>query len=337
MKAIGFYTKGPIDRPDALVDLDIPEPVPGPRDLLVRIKAVSVNPVDTKVRANSAPAAGTARVLGYDAAGVVEAVGSDVTLFQPGDEVFYAGDITRPGTNAELHAVDERIVGRKPTSLDWAAAAALPLTAITAWEALFDRLDVNRPVPGAHAILIIGAAGGVGSIAVQLAKAQTGLPVIATASRPETQAWVRSLGADHVIDHRKPLADQVADLNIGAPGFVFSTTHTAEHLPEIVTLIAPQGRLALIDDPKNFDIVSLKTKVISAHWEFMFARSMFQTADMQAQHTLLNEVARLVDEGRIKSTVTDRRSPINAATLRDVHALIESETARGKIVIEGWE
>lgn len=336
MKAVGFYTKGPIDRPDALVDIDLPAPVPGPRDLLVRVKAVSVNPVDTKVRARSDPPAGTARVLGFDAAGVVEAIGPEVKLFEPGDAVFYAGDITRPGTNAELHAVDERIVGRKPASLDWTAAAALPLTAITAWETLFDRLDVARPVPGAHALLIIGAAGGVGSIAVQLAKALTDLPVIATAARPETQDWVRSLGADHVIDHRKPLASQVAAAGVGAPGFVFSTTHTGEHLPEIVQLIAPQGRLALIDDPQSFDIMPLKTKAISAHWEFMFARSMFQTADMQAQHALLNDVAKLVDAGRITSTVTDRLSPINAANLRTVHALIESGRARGKIVLEGW-
>lgn len=336
MKAVGFYMKGPIDRPDALVDIDVPAPQPGPRDLLVRVKAVSVNPVDTKVRVRADPPAGTARILGFDASGVVEAIGPQVTLFKPGDEVFYAGDITRPGTNAELHAVDERIVGRKPTSLDWAAAAALPLTALTAWEALFDRLDINRPVPGARAILIIGAAGGVGSIAVQLVKALTDLPVIASASRLETQEWVRGLGADHVIDHRKPLAEQVAGLDAGAPGFVFSTTHTGEHLSEIVTLIAPQGRLALIDDPQAFDIMPLKTKAISAHWEFMFARSMFQTADMEAQHTLLNDVARLVDDGRVTSTVTERRSPICAATLREVHALIESGRARGKIVLEGW-
>ncbi len=337
MKAVGFYAKGEIDRADALVDLELPVPVAGPRDLIVRIKAVSVNPVDTKVRASSTHPAGTARILGYDAAGVVEAVGPEVTLFQPGDEVFYAGDITRPGTNAELHAVDERIVGRKPASLDWGAAAALPLTAITAWEALFDRLDVKRPVPGARAILIVGAAGGVGSIAVQLAKALTDLPVIATASRPETQEWVRRLGADDVIDHHTSLAEQVAALDVGAPGFVFSTTHTAEHLPEIVKLIAPQGRLALIDDPKTFDIVSLKTKMVSTHWEFMFGRPMFQTADVEAQHRLLNEVSRLIDEGRIASTVTVRRSPINSANLRAVHALIESGTARGKIVLEGWE
>ena len=336
MKAVGLYTSGPIDRPDALVDLDLPAPQTGARDLLVRVKAVSVNPVDTKVRASSTHAAGSARILGYDAAGIVEAVGSDVTLFRPGDEVFYAGDLTRPGTNAELHAVDERLVGPKPASLDWGAAAALPLTSITAWEALFERLHVSRPVPGASAILVIGGAGGVGSIAIQLAKALTGLNVIATASRGATADWVRSLGADHVIDHRRSLSEQVAALGIGAPGFVFSTTHTQDHLPEIVKLIAPQGRLALIDDPQSLDIVSLKAKNISANWEFMFGRSMFQTVDMIEQHKLLTAVSGLVDAGRLVSTMTERRAPINAATLRDAHRLIESGMARGKIIIEGW-
>lgn len=336
MKAVGFYDAGPIDRPDALVDLDIPAPQPGARDLLVRVKAVSVNPVDTKVRASSTHAAGSARILGYDAAGIVEAVGSDTTLFKPGDAVFYAGDLTRPGTNAELHAVDERLVGPKPASLDWGTAAALPLTSITAWEALFDRLDVARAVPGASAILIIGGAGGVGSVAIQLAKALTDLSVIATASRGATADWVRSLGADHVIDHRGSLSDQVAALGTGAPGFVFSTTHTQDHLPEILKLIAPQGRLALIDDPQSLDIVSLKTKNISVNWEFMFGRSMFQTVDMIEQHKLLTAVSGLVDAGRLVSTMTERRAPISAATLRDAHRLIESGMARGKIIVEGW-
>ena len=336
MKAVGFYDAGPIDRPDALVDLDIPAPQPGARDLLVRVKAVSVNPVDTKVRASSTHAAGSARILGYDAAGIVEAVGSDTTLFKAGDAVFYAGDLTRPGTNAELHAVDERLVGPKPASLDWGTAAALPLTSITAWEALFDRLDVARAVPGASAILIIGGAGGVGSVAIQLAKALTDLSVIATASRGATADWVRLLGADHVIDHRGSLSEQVAALGTGAPGFVFSTTHTQDHLPEILKLIAPQGRLALIDDPQSLDIVSLKTKNISVNWEFMFGRSMFQTVDMIEQHKLLTAVSGLVDAGRLVSTMTERRAPISAATLRDAHRLIESGMARGKIIVEGW-
>ncbi len=334
MKAVGYYAAGPIDRHDALVDLILPTPVAGPRDLIVRVHAVSVNPVDTKVRAAATPGEGEARILGYDAAGVVEAVGPDVTLFRPGDAVFYAGDITRPGTNAELHAVDERLVGRKPASIDWAGAAALPLTSITAWEALFDRLDVRRPVPGANAILIVGS-GGVGSIAIQLAKVLTDLTVVATAS-PEGRDRARSLGADHVIDHRQPLAEGFAALGIDAPGFVFSTSHTQEHLPEIAKLIAPQGRLALIDDPKALDIVALKSKMVSVHWEYMFGRAMYRTADMTGQHALLNEVARLVDAGGIVSTMTERLSPINATTLRDAHARVESGKARGKIVVEGW-
>lgn len=336
MKAVGISIPGTVDSPDALVDLDLPVPTPGPHDLLVRVKAISVNPADTKVRRFSSHAPGTHRIAGYDAAGVVEAVGAAVTLFRPGDAVYYAGDITRPGTNAELHLVDERIVAAKPTTLDWAGAAALPLTAITAWEALFDRIDVTRPVPGANALLVIGGAGGVGSIAIQLAKVLTDLPIIATASRPATVEWSKRLGADHVIDHRQPLAPQVAALGIGAPGFVLSTTYTEQHLPAIAELIAPQGRLALIDDPKVLDIAAFKHKMVSVHWEFMFGRAMFQTPDMVAQHKLLSEVARLVDQGRIITTQTQALSPINAATLREAHALIESERMRGKIVLEGW-
>lgn len=334
MKAVGYYTAGPIDRPDALVDLSLPAPLPAVHDLIVRVHAVSVNPVDTKIRASMSPTGGNARVLGFDAAGIVEAVGSDVGLFKAGDEVFYAGNITRPGTNAQLHAVDERLVGRKPRTIDWAAAAALPLTSITAWEALFDRLDVRRPVPGAHAILIVGT-GGVGSIAIQLAKVLTDLTVITTAS-PQGEAWARTLGADHVIDYRQPLAESFAALKIDPPGFVFSTTHTEEHLPEIVKLIAPQGRIAFIDDPRKLDIVSLKSKMLSAHWEYMFGRAMYQTPDLIEQHKLLNEISRLVDAGRIASTVAERLSPICAETIRKAHARIESVTLRGKIVIEGW-
>ncbi len=335
MRAIGYHTAGSIERPDALVDLALPSPVPNPRDLVVRVRAVSVNPVDTKVRAGVQPAEGLARVLGYDAAGIVESVGSAVTLFKPGDEVFYAGDISRQGTNAELHAVDERIVGRKPRSIDWAAASALPLTSITAWEAMFDRLGVSRPVPGADAILIIGS-GGVGSIAIQLAKALTKLTIISTAALPEGESWPRSLGADYVIDYRQLLAVQVEKLGIGAPGFVFSTTHTQGNIPEIAKLIAPQGRLAFIDDPTSLDIVSLKPKMVSAHWEYMFGRAIYQTPDLIEQHRLLNEVADLVDAGRVVSAITERLSPICADTIRQAHARVESGTLRGKIVIEGW-
>lgn len=337
MRAVGFHKSLPIEDAQALLDLGLPVPVPGPRDLLVRVRAVSVNPVDTKVRRRANPPEGQPQVLGYDAAGLVEAVGPEVTRFKVGDPVFYAGALGRPGTNAELHCVDERIVGHKPASLSFAEAAAMPLTAITAWEALFDRLDIRRPVPGAAlAVLIVGGAGGVGSIAVQLARRLTDLTVIATASRPETAAWSRTLGAHHVIDHTRPLAAEVAALGIGAPGFVFSTTHTDRHLPEIGALVAPQGRFALIDDPAALDVLPLKQKSVSTHWEFMFTRSMFATADMDAQGRLLDEVSRLVDAGTLKTTVADHFGAISAANLRRAHALIESGRAKGKIVLEGW-
>ena len=337
MKAVAYRTPGPIDREDALQDITLETPKAEGRDLLVKINAISVNPVDTKVRMGMPPEGSEWRVLGFDAAGLVEAVGPEVQNFKPGDAVFYAGSITRPGTNSEYHLVDERIVGRKPASLSDAEAAALPLTAITAWEMLFDRIDVKRPSPqGGNTILVIGGAGGVGSITIQLLRALTDLTVIATASRPETQDWVRECGAHHVIDHRQPLAPQVEAMGLGAPGFVFSTTMTDRHLVDIVELIAPQGRFGLIDDPEVLDAMPFKTKAVSLHWEFMFTRSLFGTPDMAKQGKLLNEVAALVDEGRIRSTATEVAGKIDASTLRVVHAKIESGTARGKIVLEGF-
>lgn len=337
MKAIAFTSPGPIDAPNSLVDVDTDTPTPTGRDILVKINAVSVNPVDTKVRQRPLTEGADQWVLGYDAAGVVDSVGPDATYYKPGDAVFYAGSIARPGTNSEYHLVDERIVGRKPASLSDAEAAALPLTAITAWEMLFDRLKVRDATPeGGNTILVIGGAGGVGSITIQLLRALTDMTIIATASRPETQDWVKELGAHHVIDHRQPLAPQVAALGIGAPGFVFSTTMTDRHYGDIVELIAPQGRFGLIDDPDGLDAMPLKLKAISLHWEMMFTRSLFGTADMDAQRDLLNEVAALVDAGTLRTTVTDVAGKIDAATLKKVHALIESGTAKGKIVLEGF-
>lgn len=337
MKAVGYQIPGAITEATALVDIDLPDPRPEGRDLLVEVKAVSVNPVDYKIRRSTAPESGAWKVIGWDAAGIVRATGPEVTLFQPGDEVFYAGSLIRPGTNAELHLVDERIVGHRPSSLSWAESAALPLTSLTAWEAMFDRMDVTRPVPGAaEAIVIIGGAGGVGSIAVQIARQCTDLTVIATASRPETRDWALELGAHHVLDHSQPLAAQVAALGLGAPAFVFSTTHTDQHIPEIAELIAPQGRFALIDDPKGFDVMLFKRKAVSIHHELMFTRALYQTPDMGEQGRILNEIARLVDDGRIRTTLTDTLSPINAENLKKAHALIESGTARGKIVLEGF-
>ena len=337
MKAIGYQKSLPITDDNSLVDVELPKPVPGGRDLLVKVQAVSVNPVDTKMRMRAEPSAGEWRVLGWDAAGVVETAGPEAKLFKTGDAVFYAGTLNRQGTNSEYHLVDERIVGPKPKSLSNAEAAALPLTAITAWETLFDRLDVKKAVPGAaNAILVVGGAGGVGSIAIQLARALTDLTVIATASRPETVDWVKQLGAHHVVDHGKPLAAEVARLGLGAPAFVFSTTQTDRHFDQIVEVIAPQGRFGLIDDPDLIDMRKLKRKSASLHWEFMFTRSMFETADILEQNKLLTEVARLVDAGKIKTTLGETYGRINAANLRRAHALIESGKAKGKIVLEGF-
>ena len=339
MRAIAYRQPGPIDRDEALVEVELPRPVPTGRDILVAVRAVSVNPVDAKVRTGAAPFDGRdERILGWDAAGVVGAVGPEATRFKVGDEVFYAGDLMRDGSNAEYQLVDERIVGHRPRSIGFAEAAALPLTAITAWETLFDRLKVDdQPTGGARAILIIGGAGGVGSAAIQIARTRTDLTVIATASRAETQDWVRDLGAHHVIDHSRPMAPQIAALEIGAPAFVFSTTHTDRHLADIAELIAPQGRFALIDDPASLDIVAFKRKAVSVHWELMFTRSLFDTPDVGEQGRLLDAVAELVDEGRIRTTATETLSPINAANLIEAHRRIESATTRGKIVLEGWD
>jgi zinc-binding alcohol dehydrogenase family protein len=320
--------------PKSLVDIDQPMPSPGPRDLLVQVHAVSVNPVDVKVRTSAAVTA--PRVLGWDAAGVVQAVGKDVTLFRPGDAVFYAGSITRPGTNSEYHLVDERIVGHRPKTLDAAAAAALPLTSITAWELLFDRLGVAEGGGEGRHLLVIGAAGGVGSMLVQLARRLTKLTVVGTASRPETADWVRGLGAHHVVDHSKPLAEELARIGIAQVELVAGLTHTDAHFAQVAEAIAPQGRIALIDDPKTLDIVPLKRKSVSVHWELMFTRSMFETADMIRQHELLDRVAALVDEGVLRTTVSENFGTINAANLRRAHALIETNRARGKIVLNGF-
>ena len=337
MRAIGYQTSGPIAADASLVDIDLPKPQATGNDLLVAVRAVSVNPVDTKVRVRAAPPAGDWKVLGYDAAGVVEAVGPEVQGFKPGDEVYYAGAIGRSGTNAEFHLVDARIVGHKPHSLSFAEAAAVPLTAITAWETLFDRLEIKRPVSGqAGVLLVIGGAGGVASMAVQLARHLTDLTVVATASRPETRDWAKALGAHHVVDHARPLAAEVAALGLGAPSFVFSTTATDHHLAQIVELIAPQGRFAVIDDPKTLDVMPFKSKSVSIHWESMFTRSTFQTADMDHQGKLLDEVGRLIDAGTLRTTFGENYGTINAANLKRAHAMLESGKAKGKIVLEGF-
>ena len=338
MKAIAYRQSLPIPHDEALIDIDLPAPQAQGRDLLVAVKAISVNPVDVKIRANAPPAEGAAKVIGWDAAGVVQAVGPDVTMFKPGDEVWYAGDLTRPGTNSELHLVDERIVGHKPRTLDFAQAAALPLTAITAWELLFERLQVSRDKGATgKSLLVIGAAGGVGSILVQLARQLTGLTVIGTASREDTAEWVKELGAHHVIDHSKPLNEEIARLGLPPVTYVAALNQTDHHWPAIAELVAPQGKVALIDDPAAIDVRVLKRKSVSLHWEFMFTRSMFETDDMAQQHQLLDDVAQLVDTGVIKTTLGERYGAINASNLKRAHALIESNRAKGKIVLEGFE
>ena len=343
MKAVGYQQILPCDDPACLVDIELPAPEPGPRDLLVEVRAIAVNPVDTKIRRRMSPPPGQYRVLGWDAVGIVRSVGDSVTLFKPGDEVWYAGARDRPGCNAELQLVDERLVGHKPRSLAWAEAAALPLTAVTAWELLFDRLAIPRADPGdlppleqdRKALLVIGAGGGVGSILVQLARQLTDLCVIGTASRPETRAWVSDMGAHFVLDHLQPLAPQLAAIGHPRVPYLAGLTQTELHLPAIIEVIAPQGRFAVIDDPSQLDVMPFKQKSVSIHWEFMFTRSLFETADMQAQHEILEEVARLVDAGRLRTTLASHFGTINAANLRRAHALIEGGHSRGKIVLEG--
>jgi NADPH2:quinone reductase len=338
MKAVGLTRYLPIDDPESLVDVELPPPNATGHDLLVRVEAVSVNPVDTKVRAPKAQVETQPKVLGYDASGVVQAVGEAVTLFKPGDEVFYAGDITRSGTNAQLHLVDERIVGHKPKSLDFARAAALPLTSLTAWELLFQRMRLD-PEGGerGRSLLILAGAGGVGSMAIQFAKL-AGLTAIATASRPQTQDWCRSLGADHVIDHRVPLADGLKSIGLSNVDYVVNFVDTDGYWKQVADVIAPQGRIGVIVEPKK-DVYAgnpLKDKSVSIHWESMFTRSRHRSADMIEQHRILERVTALVDAGTVRSTLTQTLTPINAANLREAHRHSESGTTVGKLVLAGW-
>ena len=337
MKAVGYQKSLPIEDKEALLDFETAKPEPKGRDIRVAVKAISANPVDSKVRKRAAPPAGEHKILGFDAAGVVDAVGTDVTLFKPGDEVFYAGSILRQGTNSEFHLVDERIVGRKPKSLSFAQAAALPLTSITAWELLFDRLGA---VPGKsvdrRTLLITGGAGGVGSILIQLARRLTGLTVVATATRPESQKWCLDLGAHAVIDHAKPMKEQIEKLKLPPVALVASLTFTDQHYKAIAEFMAPQGKFGLIDDPPEFTMSAFKGKAISVHWESMFTRSSFQTPDMIAQHHLLNDVGDLIDKGVLRTTLDQSFGTITAANLKRAHALLESGKSRGKIVLEGW-
>lgn len=334
MKAVGYYQSLPITDKQSLVDIELPKPVATGRDILVEVKAVAVNPVDTKIRQKVQPESGQAKVLGWDAAGIVIEVGPEVSLFKPGDEVWYAGDITRAGCNQEFHLVDERIVAKKPKSLSFIEAAALPLTGITAWELLFDRLKVNTSRQ--ETLLITGAAGGVGSILVQLARQLTHLTIIGTATRPDSKQWILDHGAHHVIDHQHELKPQLQALSIPEVDYVISVTHTDQHVKGLIDVLKPQGQFALIDDPQDVDIKLFKQKSLSIHWEMMYTRSMFHTPDMIKQHDILTAIADLVDTGKVKTTLAEHMGTINAAHLQKAHALLESNLSRGKIVLSGF-
>jgi NADPH:quinone reductase len=342
MKAVGLTQYLPIDNPDSLVELEIPTPVPTGRELLVRVHAVSVNPVDVKMRA---PGSGKGvlsqpLILGFDAASVVEAVGPAVTLFKRGDEVYYAGSNDRAGSNSEFHLVDERIVGTKPRTLSFEEAAALPLTTITAWEAIFDRLGVAKQ-PEANqgrTILIIGGAGGVGSIAIQIAKQVAGLYVVATASREESAEWCRQMGANAVINHRYPLKDELAALDLASVNYILCTNSLEQYVTSMAEIIAPQGKICTIVGTKNNEPVNMNLfmrKSVSFIFELMFTRPVFQTEDMQAQHDLLTEAAKLVDRGVLRTTLTEQFGPLTAANLRRAHERIESGSMIGKLALGG--
>ena len=331
MRAVGYHHSRPLDQPDALEDLVLPVPEPGPRDLLVEIRAVAVNPVDTKVRMRNDPQGGDPQVLGWDAAGVVVGVGAQVTLFAEGDEVYYAGQVNRPGCDSERHVVDERIVGRKPSSLSFAEAAALPLTTITAWECLFDRLGMGEAATGT--LLVHGAAGGVGSMMIQLARELTDVTVVATASRPESRAWAQELGAHHVVDHSGHLVEQLEEVAPGGVDWVFTPYSTGRE-QELAALCRPQGHVVAIDDPTDFDVTAFKAKSIAFHWESMFTRAVFETEDMVEQHHLLDRVADLVDAGRLRTTLTRTLEGLTAVNVLEAHRLMESHCATGKIVLD---
>jgi len=328
MRAIGSYDGLPLSDPQSLVDVELPAPAPRPRDVLVRVQAVSVNPADVKRRA-SLDHSETPVVLGYDAAGIVEEVGPEVSTLAVGDEVYYAGDITRQGSNAELQAVDERIVAGRPGSLSFAEAAALPLTSITGWETLFERFRLTAGSRGT--LLIMGAAGGVGSVMIQLVKQLTGLAVLATATRPASIDWVCALGADRVVNHHD-LVDSVRSHGVDQVDYIFSP-HSRDNVEAYAEIIRPFGEITAIDEPAGLDLLALKGKSVAWHWELMFTRSMFETPDMIEQKHLLSRVAELVDEQRVRTTMTESIADFSAAGLRRAHELVESGRMTGKVVV----
>jgi zinc-binding alcohol dehydrogenase family protein len=341
MKAIAYTKSLPISDEKSLVDIELPKPVASGRDILVKISAIAVNPVDYKIRQNVAATDGNYKVIGWDAVGEIIEVGDKVSQFKLGDKVYYAGDLNRQGCNSEYQLVDERIVGLKPSNLSDADAAALPLTTITAWELLFEHLSIKQQSPDAiqktnEVILVVGAAGGVGSILLQLAKALTGATIIATASRQSSQDWAKKLGADYIVDHTKPLQPQIEALNIAQVTHVASLNGSPKYMDTYTELLVPFGKIALIDDPGSFEITKLKTKSLSLHWEYMFARAMYQSEDMSKQSQLLNKVSELVEQGYIQTTIGKNLGLINAANLRTAHGELESGTTIGKIVLQGF-
>jgi len=332
MKAVGYTGTGPLQ------DITMERPEPGPQDLLVAVRAIAVNPVDTKIRARVQPEEGSPKVLGWDAVGEVVETGKEVSRFSVGDRVWYAGDVTRQGCNAEFQCVDERIAAKAPVSLGDAEAAALPLTTITAWEMLFDRLRLPRGESGAgHTVLVVGAGGGVGSMLIQLARQLTAATVIGTASRPESRQWVELLGAHHVLDHSQSLKEELERAGVAGITDAACVNRTHQHFDDLVAMLRPQGRLSLIDDPAEpLDLMKLKQKSLSVHWEFMFTRPMFGTEDIVAQHELLAETAGLIDKGMLKSTMGEHYGEISAANLERAHQAMKSEHTVGKVVLEGF-
>lgn len=336
MKAIGFKTSLSIEKEDSFIEFETPKPVPGTHDLLIKIEAVSVNPVDFKIRQNSAKETflETPKIIGWDAVGIVEAVGDKVSLFKVGDEVFYAGDLTKQGSNAEYQVIDERIVGKKPKSLTIEQSAVMPLTGLTAWEILFDRIRIDPEKDKGKTILIIGGAGGVGSVAIQLAKKIAGLTVIATASRPESVEWCKQQGADFVVNH-KNLVEEVRNAGFLHVDFILDFVDVNQYWNAIVELIKPQGHVGSISDPKeNVNLHDLKRKSASFHWELMFTRSMFQTEDMIEQHYILNKLSSLLENGTIQSTLKTTLNGFSVENFKKAHQLLESGSTIGKIAIK---
>jgi zinc-binding alcohol dehydrogenase family protein len=337
MKAVAYHSEMSADDPLALEDVELETPQPGPRDCRVEVRAIAINPVDIKIRQSARPEAGEQRILGWDAAAVVVDTGEEVRDFMVGDEVWYAGQVNRPGCQAEFQLVDERILAHKPRNMSFAEAAALPLTSLTAWEILFDRLELHREPQAEQRLLVTGAAGGVGSILLQLARRLSSATLIATASREKTRDWVRRMGASHVLDHRNPLSEELSRTGLKDISHAASLTHTDTHFPELVKMLRPEGRLALIDSPTQpLDVVSMQQKSLSLHWEFMFTRSLFETDTMPRQGQILSRVAELAQRGDLQSTMTRHLGRINAHNVRAAFDIIQSGQSIGKIVLEGF-